>query len=92
MTNQKPEPTADELHALLDAVRDAIAIPYAATIGDDETRARILADRVMHACIALENVLDRDDEPGWTVEYLRARLAEHPPTGYRHWGETGAGR
>jgi hypothetical protein len=77
--------SAAELRTLLDAVREAIGIPHAATVGDDETRARILADRVMHAQIALDNVLDRGDEPGWSADYLRARLAEHPVTGYRHW-------
>ncbi|WP_228979677.1 hypothetical protein [Streptomyces sp. DH12] len=76
--------SAAELRTLLSAVRDAIAIPYAATIGDDEIRARIIADRVMHAQIALDNVLDRGDEPGWSADYLRARLAEHPTSSYRH--------
>lgn len=74
-----------ELRSLLEAVREAIAIPYAATMGDDQARARVLTERVMHAQIALTNVLDRGDDPGWSADYLRARLAEHPATGYRHW-------
>ncbi|MFI2225439.1 MULTISPECIES: hypothetical protein [Streptomyces] len=80
---------AAELRTLLEAVREAIAIPYAATVGDDETRARALTERVMHAQIALDNVLDRGDDPGWSADYLRARLTEHPATGYRHWDTAG---
>lgn len=83
-----PEPA----RALLAAVLEALTIPHPATIGDSEVHGRILADRAMHASIALENVLHRDDYPGWSADYLRARLAEHPPTGYRAAGaqQTGA--
>ena len=84
MNNHVPEPA----RTLLTAVLEAIAIPHPATIGDSEAHGRTLADRVMHARIALENVLQRGDDPGWSADYLRARLAEHPPTGYRAAGET----
>lgn len=73
--------------ALLAAVLDAIAIPYPATVGDGEVHDRILLDRVMDAKVALEGVLQRGDDPGWSADYLRARLAEKPPTGYRTTGE-----
>ncbi|GBQ01045.1 hypothetical protein SSP531S_24750 [Streptomyces spongiicola] len=76
----------NELRGLLAAIREALDIPYPATVGDTEAHAQILSDRVMHARIALENVLDRGNDPGWSADYLRARLTEHPPTGYRHWG------
>ncbi|MEU6706512.1 hypothetical protein [Streptomyces wuyuanensis] len=79
--------TTTELRGLLTAVLEALAIPHPATIGDGEIHDLIMADRVMHARIALENVLERGDDPGWSADYLRARLAEHPPTGYRHAGE-----
>ena len=72
---------------LLAAVLEALAIPYPATVGDGEVHDRILAERVMHARIALENVLERGDDAGWSADYLRARLAEHPPAGYRAAGE-----
>ncbi|WP_455361982.1 hypothetical protein [Streptomyces sp. SYSU K21746] len=83
-----------ETRALLTAVLEALAIPHPATIGDSETHDRILADRVMHARIALENVLQRGDDPGWSADYLRARLTEHPAIGYRAAGtpRTEAGR
>ncbi|MGW7706337.1 hypothetical protein [Streptomyces sp. NPDC054771] len=79
-------PTASEFRALLVVVLEALAIPAPATVGDGEVHDRILADRVMHARIALENVTQRGDDAGWSADYLRARLGEHPPTGYRAAG------
>ena len=72
---------------LLAAVLEALDIPSPATVGDGEVHDRILLDRVMHAKVALEGVLQRGDEPGWSADYLRSRLAEKPATGYRVWGE-----
>ncbi|MDF6043232.1 hypothetical protein LRD69_13955 [Streptomyces sp. JH14] len=80
--------STDPTRNLLTAVLEALDIPHPATIGDTETHDQILADRAMHAAIALRSVLD--DKPQmsveWTTTYLRERLAEHPPTGYRHYG------
>lgn len=78
----------DDVRDLLAAVLEALDIPHPATIGDTEQHARVLADRVMHTVIALRDVLDNGAPLGieWTTEYLRKRLAEHPPTGYRHYG------
>lgn len=76
----------NDVRDLLAAVLEALDIPHPATIGDGEQHARVLTDRAMHARIALENVLQRGDDPGWSADYLRARLAEHPPTGYRAAG------
>ncbi|GGQ12593.1 hypothetical protein [Streptomyces roseolilacinus] len=77
--------SAAELRTLLEAVREAIAIPYAATVGDAQERARVLTNRAMYAEIVLGPVLDHGEDPGWSADYLRARLAEHPTTGYQHW-------
>lgn len=77
--------TADR--RLLEAVYEALSIPYPATIGDDEVYQRILCERAMHAQIALEGVLARGDNPEWSAAWLRDRLAEHPATGYRVFGE-----
>jgi len=85
MTDRTTSP--DELRSLLAAVHEALAIPHPATIGDGEVYDRVLAARVMHARIALESVLVRADDPGYSADYLRARLAEHPPAGYRAFGE-----
>lgn len=76
----------DSLRPLAEAVLEALAIPYPATIGDGPAHAEVLEARVMHARIALENVLQQGDDPGWSADYLRTKLAEHPPTGYRHHG------
>lgn len=86
MTNPVP---CDPVRDLLAAVLEALDIPHPATVGDAERHGEVLADRSMHAVIALRNALA--DEPyldvEWTTAYLRARLAETPTTGYRPWGE-----
>ncbi|MFJ9536616.1 hypothetical protein ACIRPX_05095 [Streptomyces sp. NPDC101225] len=84
-----PGKPTDATRELLAAVLEALDIPAPATIGDQEAHDRILNDRVCHAKIALRSVLE-DQAPlgvAWTTQYLRERLAEHPATGYRAWGE-----
>jgi hypothetical protein len=77
--------------AALEAVREALDIPHAATLGDEETRTPILLERVMHTVIMLNGILDPDRGAYRRIEddiaYLRERLAEHPATGYRTWAE-----
>ncbi|MET7711028.1 hypothetical protein [Streptomyces sp. NPDC005407] len=77
----------DDVRDLLAAVLEALDIPHPATVGDGEVHDRLLADRAMHAVIALRSTLDGHPLGiEWTTQYLRERLAEHPPTGYRHHG------
>ncbi|WP_435270630.1 hypothetical protein [Streptomyces sp. 1222.5] len=86
MNDRTPVPRPgrpEELRALLAAVLEAIALPYPATFGDSQVHDRILIDRVLHARVALEGVLQRGDDAGWSADYLRSRLAELPATGYR---------
>lgn len=74
---------------LLAAVVEALDIPHPATVGDSERYRQLLEDRAMHAVIALRGVLADGGFPlgiEWVTGRLRARLAEHPPTGYRHAG------
>ncbi|AEM88316.1 hypothetical protein [Streptomyces violaceusniger] len=89
-TNARPGPLPEDVADLLRAVLEALDIPYPATIGDSDVHARILGDRVMHTVIALHGALD-DEGPDlgieWTTAYLRKRLAERPPTGYRAAGD-----
>lgn len=85
-------PDARELLDALAAVRDAIGIPHAATVGDDEVRAKVLDERLRHAVVFLNGIFERiDDGRGadipWSVRYLRERLAEHPAEGYKTWAE-----
>jgi hypothetical protein len=74
----------------LEAVREALSIPHAATVGDDEIRTKILLERVGHTVVMLDSIL-RGEHPApdavWSIGYLRARLAEHPATGYKTWDE-----
>ena len=77
---------------ILEAVREAIDIPNAATVGDQEIRDKILVERVSHAVVMLQSILD---EPSttyipWSVDYLSARLAERPAAGYRTWEQATA--
>ncbi|MDW8807735.1 hypothetical protein P1P68_23850 [Streptomyces scabiei] len=78
--------TPAELRQLLQAVLEALDIPAPATVGDTDAHHALLADRAMDAVVALQTVLKAPyDCAGWSADYLRARLAEKPPTGYRHW-------
>jgi hypothetical protein len=82
--------TASEYRDALTAVLEALDIPHAATMGDQETRDAILVERVGHTVVMLQSIL-HDEHPApdaaWSVSYLRDRRAEHPPVGYRTWNE-----
>ncbi|SRR6266568_3766713 len=80
-----PGPARDALAAVL----EALDIPNAATAGGQETRAKILEHRTRHAVVMLESVLNpaAPGEVSWSVDYLCARLAEHPAAGYKTWAE-----
>jgi hypothetical protein len=87
-SNVQPETPAEnrDLRQLLEAVLQALDVPRPATIGDEEAYRAILENHAMHARIALRGVLEQGDDPGWAADYLKARLAEKPATGYRTWG------
>lgn len=76
----------DETRSVIDAVLEAIDIPYAATVGHDETRARILGQRIMALKVAFKLIADtgdRDaDQLGRRLADLRESLADHPAEGY----------
>lgn len=86
-----PSPTQAALLHALAAIREAIDIPHAATVGDEETRDRILIERTGHVAVMLQSLLSRDfrrDDWEWSTEYLRERLAELPFEGkYKTWEE-----
>jgi hypothetical protein len=74
----------------LAAVQEALDIPHAATVGDEEKRTTVLIERVGHTVVMLDSILRGEHpapDPAWSVEYLRARLAEHPAVGYKTWDE-----
>lgn len=75
-------------HELLKAILEALDIPSPATVGDGEVHDRILLERVMHVKTALRSELEGHPIGiEWTTEYLRERLADCPPVGYRPWGQ-----
>lgn len=72
-----------ETRAVVEAVIEALAIPYAATVGGHETRTVILAERIRHLMVCMRVLADHDAvDVQWNLAYLRDRLAEHPPVGY----------
>lgn len=82
-------PDGAELLDALRAVHEALDLPFAASVGDDAVRAGILDRHLGHAVAMLAGILGRDTYPDipWAVAYLRERLAEHPPAGYKTWNE-----
>jgi hypothetical protein len=81
------EPVDLKAVELLMAVQEAIDLPYAATVGDNEIRRVALEERAMHAAITLERVLDPDSGPSvvWEARNLRERLAALPVRTYTTW-------
>ncbi|WP_327587076.1 hypothetical protein OHA25_08695 [Nonomuraea sp. NBC_00507] len=75
---------AEQLLDALRAVREALDIPHAATVGGDEVRDQVLLARQTHAMLMIERLVD--GKPHWgigqEVSFLRERLAENPATGY----------
>lgn len=73
-----------ETRAVIDVVLEALDIPYAATVGQEETRAKILDRRLMWTVTVLRTMFDGPHPPesDWALSYLREKLAEHPPVGY----------
>jgi hypothetical protein len=74
-----------QTRAVIEVVLEALHIPHAATVGDDEVRQRILNERLMWTVASLRDlVADHDYAIAITaaLAYLRERLAEHPPVGY----------
>ncbi|WP_433187772.1 hypothetical protein [Actinoallomurus sp. CA-150999] len=83
-----PIPARPDWRDALVAVREALDIPYARMVGDEEIYKEILDRRLMQTLVTLRNILDRDDaDVAWHVAYLRERLAEMPAEGYARWGE-----
>jgi hypothetical protein len=62
---------------IIDAVLEAIGIPYGASVADGERYKDLLATRVMHLTVALKAMAE-GRAAGWHLEYLRERLAECP--------------
>ncbi|WP_326700224.1 hypothetical protein OG909_24825 [Streptomyces sp. NBC_01754] len=82
-----------DLRSLLDAVLDAIDVPYPATTADDKAYRTVLDRRLSLAVVVARAALaESPADYDWDAAYLRRKLAEHPPTGYQHYADTEAGR
>lgn len=79
----------DETRDFHAAVLEALDIPHPATFGDTEAHHAVLADRAMHAVIALRSVVAAEPylDVAWTTAYLREQITATPTTGYRHAGQ-----
>lgn len=72
-----------DVRSLLEAVLEAIDLPFAATTTDNEKRARILDERARLAVIVARAALAEDpDSIAWNADYLRTHLAAYPTTAY----------
>jgi hypothetical protein len=79
---------AAHLRELLAVVLEALDIPYAATMGGEEVRSKLIADRSMMTVITLRAVVE--GLPRYTTiaeqaAYLREHLGAHPVRGYVTW-------
>jgi len=77
----RQEATAAELRELLEAVREAIDIPYASCAGEDDKRTAALKDRAMRASVILQRVLDEPEGMDYLradTTFLRNQLADAP--------------
>jgi hypothetical protein len=86
MKENVDQPATDRDALLL--ILEALDIPYAATVGDEEIRAKILGQRMNHTLAMLSDWLNPpvpgdERHAAWSLDYLRERLAEHPAAGYR---------
>ncbi len=77
-----------ELAELLGVVREAIAIPLAASGVAELTRAQLLTDRASYAAVALTMVYEFYEPVPRAIEWLRDQLGKHPAEGqYATWNE-----
>src|ERR1022692_752978 len=75
-------------HDALVVILEALDIPFAACAGDEEIRAKILNERLIHTLGMLREWLSPvgagdEHRAAWSLGYLREQLAKHPATGYR---------
>lgn len=84
----RPAGVPPEVRELLAAILEALDIPNGATVADQAIREGVLHDRALDVVIRLDWIVNHPvfawDLAAETAR-LRARLAEHPPTGYTHW-------
>ncbi|MFF4166894.1 hypothetical protein [Streptomyces sp. NPDC001741] len=71
----------EELRTLLDAVADAIDVPYPDSFDDDEAYRSLLDRRARIAVVVARAALaEEPDAYGWNAAYLRRKIEQHPVT------------
>lgn len=72
------------MHTALEAIRDALTLPYAATVDGDKARAKIFENRLMYVTSFLNDVLAERPgmDLGWEIAFLAERIAKHAAAGY----------
>lgn len=76
------------LRELLAVVLEGLDVPYAATVGGEEVRSKVVTDRAMKIAVTLRAVvagLPRYTTISAQTAYLREALEEHPARGYVTW-------
>lgn len=75
---------ARHLRDALAAVQEALDLPFAATIGGEEIRAKLVHERALATMVTVRAILAADrwlDIPR-EIAFLRGRLERHPVRGY----------
>ncbi|MET8172828.1 hypothetical protein [Streptomyces clavifer] len=82
----------EELRTLLEAVVEAIDVPFPDTGADVETYRALLDRRAGLAVIVARAALaEEPDAYGWNAAYLRRKVEEHP-VAYRAYEKPEAGQ
>lgn len=71
-----------ETRAVIALVLEALDIPSAATVGDDETRQKILDRRLLSTVVTLRSLVAEAPNLDWALDWLRMDLARSPAAGY----------
>ena len=70
--------SSDALHPqarqIIEAVLEAIDIPYGASAGEAAIRERVLAERAMNLKIALRNAADGCSPLDWSLNWMREQF------------------
>lgn len=80
-SGREPEaPLPESARPVVEAVLEAIGIPYGAAVVDEEARKELLAERVLYLKIAVETLLDGRTPQDWILGRLRKHLEACPVT------------
>jgi hypothetical protein len=67
-----------DVHALAEAIRDALDLPYASDAAGDRRRSHLLGGRLATVLGSLDHLTGEHPSLGLALETIRAWSAEHP--------------